>query len=161
MIQYRPKRKTNLKGSRKPTSPKRLLNEYNISYSSSRSHAGRKLSFHLLRDDRVDGDDDLAGVYHQLFDEAQKRYNEKQKRADRKIENYYEKIRTGKQEKTFHEIILQIGDREDMSAKDENGELAERILDEYFQSFQERNPYLKVFSAHLCYEHSPWYGQQD
>lgn len=40
----------------------RLLNEYNISYSSSRSHAGRKLSFHLLRDDRVDGDDDLEGV---------------------------------------------------------------------------------------------------
>lgn len=88
-------------------------------------------------------------MYHHLFDEAQKRYNEKQKRADRKIENYYEKIRTGKQEKTFHEIILQIGDREDMSAKDENGELAERILDEYFLSFQERNPYLKVFSAHL------------
>lgn len=93
--------------------------------------------------------EEITDVYHQLFDEAQKRYNAKQKRADRKIENYYEKIRTGKQEKTFHEIILQIGDREDMSAKDENGELAERILDEYFQSFQERNPYLKVFSAHL------------
>ena len=91
----------------------------------------------------------ITEVYHQLFDEAQKRYNEKQKRADRKIENYYEKIRTGKQEKTFHEIILQIGDCDDMSAKDENGELAERILDEYFRSFQERNPYLKVFSAHL------------
>lgn len=40
----------------------RLLNDYNISYSSSRSHAGRKLSFHLQRDDRVDGDDDLGGV---------------------------------------------------------------------------------------------------
>ena len=91
----------------------------------------------------------ITDVYHQLFDEAQKRYNAKQKRADRKIENYYEKIRTGKQEKTFHEIILQIGDHNDMSAKDENGELAERILDEYFRSFQERNPYLKVFSAHL------------
>ena len=40
----------------------RLLNDYNILYSSSRSHAGRKLSFHLQRDDRVDGDDDLGGV---------------------------------------------------------------------------------------------------
>ena len=40
----------------------RLLNDYNILYSSSRSHAGRKLSFHLQRDGRVDGDDDLGGV---------------------------------------------------------------------------------------------------
>ena len=40
----------------------RLLNDYNIQYSSSRSHAGRKLSFHLQRDGRVDGDDDLVGV---------------------------------------------------------------------------------------------------
>lgn len=40
----------------------RLLNDYNILYSSSRSHAGKKLSFHLLRDDRADGDDDLVNV---------------------------------------------------------------------------------------------------
>ena len=98
--------------------------------------------------------EEITQVYHKLFDEAQQRYNEKQKRADRKVENYYEKIRTGKQEKTFHEIILQIGDRDDMSATDENGELAKRILDEYFQLFQERNPYLKVFSAHLHMDES-------
>lgn len=35
------------------------------------------------------------------------------------------------------------------SSINENGELAKQILDEYFQGFQERNPYLKVFSAHL------------
>lgn len=40
----------------------RLLNDYNILYSSSRSHAGRKLNFHLQRDGRVDGDDDLGGA---------------------------------------------------------------------------------------------------
>ena len=36
-----------------------------------------------------------------------------------------------------------------MSSESENGLLAQRILDEYYQGFQERNPYLKVFSAHL------------
>lgn len=36
-----------------------------------------------------------------------------------------------------------------MSAESENGELARRILDEYYRSFQERNPQLRVFSAHL------------
>ena len=88
-------------------------------------------------------------MYHTLFDDALKRYNDKQTRADRRIGNYYEKIRNSKQEKPFHEIILQIGDMVTMSSESENGLLAQRILDEYYQGFQERNPHLKVFSAHL------------
>ena len=92
---------------------------------------------------------DIKEVYHYLFDDALETYNEKQKRADRRIENYYEKIRTGRQEKLFHEIIIQIGNCEDTNAKTPEGELAERILDEYYREFQKRNPYLYVFSAHL------------
>ena len=38
-------------------------------------------------------------VYHELFDEALERYNAKQKRSDRKIDNYYEKSDRVKQEK--------------------------------------------------------------
>lgn len=91
----------------------------------------------------------IKKIYHELFDEALKRYNEKQTRADRRIENYYEKIRNSKQEKPFHELILQIGDKENMSAESENGQLAWQILDEYYRGFQERNSNLKVFSAHL------------
>lgn len=44
---------------------------------------------------------------------------------------------------------MQIGDKENMSAESENGQLARQILDEYYRGFQERNPNLKVFSAHL------------
>ncbi|MBD8943281.1 MAG: recombinase [Ruminococcaceae bacterium] len=91
----------------------------------------------------------IKKIYHDLFDEALKRYNDKQTRADRKIANYYEKIRNSKQEKPFHELILQIGDKENMNAESENGQLAGQILDEYYRGFQERNPNLKVFSAHL------------
>ena len=93
--------------------------------------------------------ENIKKVYHELFDEALKRYNNKQTRADRRIENYYEKIRNSKQEKPFHELILQIGDKENMSAESENGQLARQVLDEYYRGFQERNPNLKVFSAHL------------
>lgn len=93
--------------------------------------------------------ENIKKVYHELFDEALERYNNKQTRTDRRIENYYEKIRNSKQEKPFHELILQIGDKENMSAESENGELARQILDEYYSGFQERNPNLKVFSAHL------------
>ena len=91
----------------------------------------------------------IKDVYHELFDEALARYNEKQTRNDRRIDDYYKKIRSGKQEKPFHEIILQIGDRETMGAETEEGRLAAKILDEYMQGFQRRNPTLRVFSAHL------------
>ena len=91
----------------------------------------------------------VKDVYHELFDEALARYNEKQTRSDRRIDDYYEKIRSGKQEKPFHEIILQIGDKDNMGAKTENGQLAAKVLDKYMWDFQRRNPTLRVFSAYL------------
>ena len=93
--------------------------------------------------------EDIKQVYHRLFDEALERYNAKQKRKDRVIDNYYEKIRRGKQEKLFHEVIFQIGNKDDMNAKNEDGLLAKRILTEFMDEFQARNPNLYVFSAHL------------
>ena len=93
--------------------------------------------------------ENVKDVYHELFDEALARYNEKQTRSDRRIDDYYEKIRSGKQEKPFHEIILQIGDKDNMGAKTENGRLAAKVLDKYMRDFQRRNPTLRVFSAYL------------
>ena len=93
--------------------------------------------------------ENIKDVYHELFDDALARYNAKQKRSDRKIENYYEKICSGKQEKPFHEIVIQIGNRDTCAAATENGAFAARLLDEYMQGFQTRNPTLRVFSAHL------------
>lgn len=91
----------------------------------------------------------IQDVYHELFDDALKRYNEKQTREDRKIANYYEKIRAGNQEKPFHELILQVGNKDDMNATGEYAQLARQVLDEYYQGFQTRNPNLRTFSAHL------------
>lgn len=93
--------------------------------------------------------ENVKDVYHELFDEALAWYNEKQTRSDRRIDDYCEKIRSGKQEKPFHEIILQIGDKDNMGAKTENGQLAAKVLDKYMWDFQRRNPTLRVFSAYL------------
>ena len=92
--------------------------------------------------------EDIRDVYHELFEEARIRYNAKQ-RKDRQVKDYYEKIASGKQEKPFHEIILQIGNKDDMGAKTEEGQLAAKVLDDYMKDFQQRNPTLRVFSAHL------------
>ncbi len=91
----------------------------------------------------------IKKVYHELFDDALKRYNTKQTRADRRIDNYYEKIRSGKQEKPFHEVIVQVGNKDDMNSQSEFSELAQRVLEDYYNGFASRNPQLKVFSAHL------------
>ena len=93
--------------------------------------------------------EDIKIVYHKLFDDALKKYNEKQKRNDRIILDYYEKIRTSKQEKPFYEIIVQVGDKDNMGAVSDDGQTAKNILDNYMKSFQKRNPHLYVFSAHL------------
>lgn len=93
--------------------------------------------------------ENIKDVYHELFDDALARYNAKQKRSDRKIENYYEKICSGKQEKLFHELVIQIGNRDTCAAATDDGAYAARLLDEYMQGFQTRNPTLRVFSAHL------------
>ena len=92
--------------------------------------------------------ENLKQVYKELFDESVERYNVG-KRKDRQITNYYEKIRQGKQEKLFHEVIFQIGNCEDMAAGTPDGELAVKVLDEYIQDFQKRNPTLRVFSCCL------------
>lgn len=92
---------------------------------------------------------DIKDVYHLLFDEALAKYNDKQTRSDRMISDYYEKIRTGKQEKLFHEVIVQVGNMETMNCLSENGELGKKILDEYIKNFQKRNTNLYVYSAHL------------
>ena len=93
--------------------------------------------------------ENVRAVYHQLFDEALERYNARQTRADRRIADYYEKISSGKQEKPFHELILQIGNCEDTAAGTPEGDFAAEILEEYYLGFAERNPNLRVFSAHL------------
>ena len=98
--------------------------------------------------------ENIKKVYKELFEEARIRHNEKQPRKDRQIPDYYEHIRSGKQEKPFHEIIIQIGNREDTGADTEIGRQAEEALKEYYAGFQERNPQLRVFSAHLHMDES-------
>ena len=123
--------------------------------AGSLNHNDRKFTAQNVDKERTENNitycnENIRNVYHKLFDEAVKKYNAKQTRKDRIIKNYYKKISLeSKQEKPFAEIIIQIGDKDNMGVKTENGQLAKEILDEYMKGFQERNPNLYVFSAHL------------
>ena len=91
--------------------------------------------------------EDLKQVYHQVFDEALAAYNAKKKKTRDKIPDYYEHIRQGKQEKLFHEVIFQIGNKDDCGCGSLDGDRAAAVLAEFAESFQERNPHLRVFNA--------------
>lgn len=89
----------------------------------------------------------IEDVYVKLFKKSSLEYNAKQTRNDRMIFDYFEHIRKSKQQKLMYEIIVQIGDMEDMNAQSENGEIAKNILIDYMKKFQKRNPNLYVYSA--------------
>ena len=93
--------------------------------------------------------EDLKQVYHLVFDEALVAYNAKKKKTRDKIPDYYEHIRQGKQEKLFHEVIFQIGNKDDCGCGSLDGDRAAAVLKEFAESFQERNPHLRVFNAVL------------
>lgn len=94
-------------------------------------------------------DEDIRDAYRELFDDALERFNEKQTRNDRKIPDYYEHIRCGKQEKLFHEVIFQIGNMDDTSATGKDAPKAKEMLEEFTDSFIKNNPNLKVIGAYI------------
>lgn len=89
---------------------------------------------------------DIKDFYEKEFGEALEKYNAKQKRSDRKIDNYYKHIQKSRKHVTQHEMILQIGDRDDFSNK-ENKNLANEVLTEWYEDFEKRNPNIKVYNA--------------
>lgn len=98
----------------------------------------------------------LKEAYQEIFGKAVEEYNSRQKRNDRKIDDYLNKIKnSGNKEKQFYEIVVQVGKKDDTGVVDENGNLSEtarqaqEVLDEYARTFQERNPNLILFNAVL------------
>ena len=113
--------------------------------------------------------EDLGAAYEKIFGEALKEYNAKQKRADRKIDNYFQKlfgrepsheiIQGDNKTKSFYEFVVGVGDMHDTgyAANPEAAAKAEKCLKDFIngndklgiKSFQERNPQLYVFNAQL------------
>ena len=90
-------------------------------------------------------------AYHKLFDSAVAEYNSRQKRNDRKISDYYEKIKSDKQKHTAYEMIVSVGNMEERIPE----ELSYEILMEYVEGWKEKNPNMYMFG---CYYHADEQG---
>ena len=90
-------------------------------------------------------------AYHKLFDTAVEEYNAKQKRNDRKISDYYDKIKNDKQKHTAYEMIVSIGNMDERIPE----EVGYEILMEFASGWKEKNPNLYMFG---CYYHADEQG---
>lgn len=94
-------------------------------------------------------DKDIRQAYQEIFGEALEQYNGKQKRADRKIEDYCDHIKKSKNgEKLFYEDVVQWGSKDDFKSP-ETRERAKEALVKYVEGFEERNPNLKLIGAYI------------
>jgi hypothetical protein len=117
-------------------------NRRNEKYTDKQSHIDKS-----LKDKNVIlVDKKLKDAYEEIFGDAVKEYNAKQKRSDRKIKDYYQKIKDDKQKNLAYECIVQIGDASDTGI---NSAQEKKALLLYAKSWEKRNPNLKLFGCYL------------
>lgn len=128
-----------------------LMNHYTMSIAKGRGdlrHNNREFRPKNADPQRKDKNitlvhEDLQKVYHELFDESVIKYNESQKRNDRKIKNYFDKIYRSKKEKPFYEFIIQIGNQNEQPSETK----CEAILKEFNQMLMKDYPSIRVFNS--------------
>ncbi|MGG0261994.1 plasmid recombination protein [Bacillus mycoides] len=126
---------------------------FNQSYKSSISHNNREntygnpgIDLSRLEENIYFIQKDIRSVYKEVFQEAVDVYNEKQKRNDRKIQDYYEKIKKSEKVHEQRELVVAIGEgKDDPMCRKEKKE----VLQRYAEVFQERNPNLAVYNMAL------------
>ena len=125
--------KTNIKHNNRDFTEKQKAQNSHIDFSKS-------------DDNKILVQKDLRELYEREFSEPLKNYNDKQKRNDRKINDYYQHIKDSKKTSLQQEIIIQVGDKDDFNSP-ADFERANEVLEDWFSDFEERNPNLKVYNA--------------
>lgn len=105
----------------------------------NQTHIDREKGIEIWKDEKP------RDAYERLFGQAVKDYNEKQTRADRRIDDYYNKIHESKKQHPVYEMIVQVGSKDNPVSAD----TCKEILREYYESWDARNPNLELIGAYL------------
>lgn len=91
---------------------------------------------------------DIKDVYHELFDDALNAYNAKQKRKDRKIDDYYKHVQKSKNLDLQREFIVTVGNKADWEklSFEEKQEVGEALA-RYVRDFNERHDNITIYNA--------------
>ncbi len=93
------------------------VNNHNTRTFSKEKETNNQMNLELSHyNEIIKGDENLyqnvKDFYNDYFEESRIKYNEKQKRDDRKILDYFEKISSDSKKQLAVEIIIQLGDKE-------------------------------------------------
>lgn len=112
-------------------------NRRDIKYTSKDGHIRENGHVEIWKDEP------LREAYERIFSDAQKEYNERQKRSDRKINDYYQKVKNDAKRHVCYEMIIGVYKAPQVSEKDKR-----EILKEFVDSWLARNPNLELVGAY-------------
>jgi len=99
--------------------------------------------------------EDTKNLYLDLFEESRIKYNEKQSRNDRKIDNYFNHISNDNKRDLACEIIIEIGDMDFWSDKDDK--FKHKMVDVFKEQAQDLEnvvPNFKIANATIHFDES-------
>ena len=96
----------------------------------------------------------LRKTFNETFKEAVDEYNLKQKRKDRRISDYYSKALGNARLTPTQEFVVQLGNKNTIFKEDpkENRDEWGKLYQTYLDSFENRNPNLRVASATVHFD---------
>ena len=96
---------------------------------------------------------DIKNLYLNEFEEARLEYNSKQKRNDRKIDNYFENVSNNEKKDLACEIIIELGDKTFWDTKDDNyKKKMSNVYSKQVSDLELLVPNFKVASAIIHYD---------
>lgn len=124
-------------------------NERTLADKEDLKDYGKHINWSKTADNEILVSKNIKQVYKDVFQDAVDAYNEKQKRADRKIKNYFSKVKKSKNLDVQKEFIIQAGKMGQQLDSDpaENERLQKQVLETYLDNFQKTYPQLHVYSA--------------
>lgn len=130
-----------------------------MAYTISTHNGSRYVRAHNIRDRRLtnkeqhidpDGvyeiwrDEKVRDAYERIFGDAVREYNARQKREDRKIDDYYNLIKGHDKKHVVYEMIISIGNLD----YEPDPEVGKKIMREFYENWEKRNPSLDLIGAY-------------
>lgn len=124
-------------------------NERTLADKDDLKDYGKHINWSKTEDNEILVSKNIKQVYKDVFQSSVDEYNKKQKRSDRKIKNYFSKVKKSKNLDTQKEFIVQAGKMGQQLDSDpvENERLQKQVLETYLDNFQKTYPQLHVYSA--------------
>lgn len=127
---------------------------------NNRTFSAKNVDSTRTKDNVIFAQKSIEQAYDECFGAAVERYNDKQKRSDRKIKDGYFQyafnrkpcdtvVVAADKRKSFYEDVVYIGTKDNTGVGTPDAEIAADCLKEYMSGFTKRNPNLFVFNAVL------------